>query len=524
MLLAAARGHEAHSVTFILDALDECQLPDRRWLIDMLARFYTQISPSSSTTRRGRLKILVTSRPYFEGVQGFRCNARHQHLFHIAAEKENASLSSDVQLYIRQRLIDLSVSNLSREQICVVEEKLKLAHQHNFLCAFLLTEPLFEQPPGTMRQLLAVLDHAHMIDHIWGDYEDKDYVEKTDARAYEARRSILRILCDHPDIDISIKDNYGRTALHMVRYRRDGSEVHAARHLIEHGADRLAQDEDGMTPLHLAARAGDLLSLKVLVESPSDVMIEDTRGCNLLLCAARSGFEDVVQFLVDMCAGSSISLSADSQGRNALHHCLYDEKDFFLHPTPELVQTLLKAGVNANHRDQNGLDSLAWYASNLFLNAEVEIMGLLITHGADLKYKDQSGRNLAHLVMQCDVEFDLDVLLMLLKYGVDALAVDHDGRGILHHAAISGTVTVELLSYLSESLHLNIASLDAFGKSAFDCAKDTGREIAEKPWGSDIFRGNRWRGTEKAFLQHARESVSKTSFDIKFQCYETLVV
>jgi len=348
-------------------------------------------------------------------------------------------------------------------------------------------------------------DDVYMVDYIWGDYDDKDYVEKTDACAYEARRSILHILCDHPHIDISIKDNYGRTALHMVRYKRDGSEVNAARHLIEHGADRLAQDEDGVTPLHLAAREGDLLSLRVLVESPGDVMIEDARGCNLLLCAARSGFEDVVQFLVDICADSSISLSADQQGRNALHHCLYDEKDYILHPTPALVRVLLKAGVNANHQDHNGLDSLAWYASNLFPNAEVEIMELLITHGADLNYKDQSGRNLAHLVMQCDVEFDLDVLLMLLKYGVDVLAVDHDGRGILHHAAISGTVTVALLSYLSESLHLNITSLDAFGKSAFDCAKEKGREIAAKPWGPYIFRGDRWRDTETAFLQHARE-------------------
>ncbi|KIW54608.1 hypothetical protein PV05_06957 [Exophiala xenobiotica] len=841
-LLAAAMGHEAHDVTCVLDALDECRLPDRQRLIDMLGRFYAQISPSSSTTRRGRLKILVTSRPYFEVVQGFHRNARHRHLYHIAAEKENASLTSDVQLYVRQRLNDLSVSNISPQQICVVEEKLMLAHQHNFLCAFLLTESLFEQPPGTMKQLLAVLDqlpksmeeqyerilsrcknhrkakevlslivaarrplsleeidvilsfqdngrschdldlqgcegvldtvrytcglfvrvvdgkiyllhetarefllrrvrlspnrygtrswkssiglatshsnlaltcvtfmkmrnrprlapfsaflnYAHqnwayhvleawglvresgqgqfiqkmigwgldmqlvdadgrtllhqtlnvaeinlehvrlvlshgglvqsadrenmtcmhyaalrrehgvipilieagfnvnarvirgnptgfeaasvgskvqrnsvsklgltalhaaaffgrpdnlrlllnegaevnvqnetrrtalhlvlglslggrrlydiwddavyMVDHIW-DYDDEDYVE-TDSQAHEARQSILHMLCDHPNIDISIKDNYGQTALHMVRYNRDGSEVHATQHLIEHGADRLAQDDDGVTPLHLAARAGDLLSLEVLVESPGDVMIEDNRGCNSLLCAARSGFDDVVQFVVDMCADSSIYLSADHLGRNALHHCFYDENDFFLHPTPELVRVLLQAGVNANHQDHDGLDTLAWYASNLFLNAEVEIMELLITHGADLNYKDQSGRNLAHLVMQCDVEFDLDVLLMLLKYGVDALSVDHDGRGILHHAAISGSVTVELLSYLSESLHLNIASLDAFGKSALDCAKETRREIAEKPWGPDIFREDRWRDTEAAFLQHGRD-------------------
>lgn len=146
--------------------------------------------------------------------------------------------------------------------------------------------------------------------------------------------------------------------------------MHAARHLIKHGADQLAQDENGVTPLHLAARAGDLLSLKVLVESPGDDVIEDTRGCNLLLCAARSRFEDVVQFLVDMCADSSISLSADQRERNALHHYLYDENDYILHPTPELIRVLLKAGVNANHQDHNGLDSLAWYASSLLPNAE----------------------------------------------------------------------------------------------------------------------------------------------------------
>lgn len=58
---------------------------------------------------------------------------------------------------------------------------------------------------------------VYMIDHIWGDYEDKDYVKKTDAWAYRAQRNILHILCDHPDIDIPIKDNHERTVLHMVR-------------------------------------------------------------------------------------------------------------------------------------------------------------------------------------------------------------------------------------------------------------------------------------------------------------------
>src|SRR5436305_2025106 len=77
-LLVAARDDEAHDVTRVLDALDECQLSDLRRLIDLLARFYTHISPSSSTMRRGRLKFLVTSRPY-DDIQ-----AEFQKALHLA--------------------------------------------------------------------------------------------------------------------------------------------------------------------------------------------------------------------------------------------------------------------------------------------------------------------------------------------------------------------------------------------------------------------------------------------------------
>jgi hypothetical protein len=71
---------------------------------------------------------------------------------------------------------------------------------------------------------------------------------------------------------------------------------------------------------------------------------------------------------------SSIYLSADPLGRDVLHHCLYDEKDYCLHSNPELVQVLLKAGVNAKHQNQDGLDTSASHASNLFMNAEVATM------------------------------------------------------------------------------------------------------------------------------------------------------
>lgn len=840
-LLATSTAHETQDVTCVLDALDECRQPDRLTLFNMLAKFSSQPPPASSTARRGRLKFIITSRPYFEVVKGFQLNARHRPLFHIAAEKEDASLSSDVQRYVRGRL---AATDLVGEEVDAFEAKLNLSHQHNFLCAFLLTEDLVNEPLGTMEENLALLDHlpksmeeqyerilsrckkpenaknilslivaarspltleeidvilsfqlnprpwqniilrgcdrvldtirdtcglfvrvvdgklyllhetakrfllkhfyfvsdqnstkcwrssidlaashstlawvcttfmkmrprpdlapfstfleyavqnlgyhaieafqsaeesmqkqqiqrmigwgldmqmvdpdgrsllqqvlhvgsgtleqiqlilnhgglvktadrenmnclhyaalnyktmviqtladagfdvnacvirgnprafgsasaeskassdsgikrgltalhaaayfgrsktlhmllqkgaqvnfqnetgqtalhlalglsidgtewpdiwnddVYLVGQIW-DFDDEAEVEETISYAHEERQSVLHMLCDHADIDISIKDHRGRTALHMVRYKEYASEVGTTQYLIEHGADRLAQDQDGVAPIHMAARAGDLPSLQVLVESPNDVMLEDSRGCNALLYAAQSGSADAVQFLIDTCTDSPVCPSTDHQGRNALHHCLYDEK-YFTHPNLEIIRVLVEGGVDACHQDHDGLDTLAWYTSKRFRSADVDIMEVLISCGTNVNYQDQSGRNLAHLVVRRHVGFDLDVLALLIKYGVDVLSVDHDGRGILHHAAISGLVTVELLSYLSESLHLNIASLDSFGKSALECATDEERKNANNVNNArrhPIFRGNRWRDTKAAFLQYTR--------------------
>ncbi|RMZ87896.1 hypothetical protein DV736_g4876, partial [Chaetothyriales sp. CBS 134916] len=49
ILVAAARDPEAHDIACVLDALDECQPADRRWLIEILSRFYTETSATLST-------------------------------------------------------------------------------------------------------------------------------------------------------------------------------------------------------------------------------------------------------------------------------------------------------------------------------------------------------------------------------------------------------------------------------------------------------------------------------------------
>jgi ankyrin repeat protein len=53
--------------------------------------------------------------------------------------------------------------------------------------------------------------------------------------------------------DVSAQDEYGLTALHLASLY---GHVDIARMLIDHGADVSAQDEDGSTALHLALENG----------------------------------------------------------------------------------------------------------------------------------------------------------------------------------------------------------------------------------------------------------------------------
>ncbi|KAK5242070.1 hypothetical protein LTS06_011754, partial [Exophiala xenobiotica] len=108
ILLAAASDDQAHDVTCVLDALDECQPSDQRWLIEMLSQFHTQISSSSPTPRRGRLKFLVTGRPYDNIQAEFQKTLHDLPTIRLRGEEENDSIHEEIDLVIRMRVEKLA--------------------------------------------------------------------------------------------------------------------------------------------------------------------------------------------------------------------------------------------------------------------------------------------------------------------------------------------------------------------------------------------------------------------------------
>jgi len=85
---------------------------------------------------------------------------------------------------------------------------------------------------------------------------------------------MVRLLLD-AGADLSIRNQWGRTALHVAARR--GHEG-VARLLLERGADPRAATREGWSPLHVAYRSGHPRVVEVLLAAGADPQQPDTSG------------------------------------------------------------------------------------------------------------------------------------------------------------------------------------------------------------------------------------------------------
>ena len=103
----------------------------------------------------------------------------------------------------------------------------------------------------------------------------------------------VQLLLDH-EADVSITDNYGRSALKHAAGALNWAETSKAEQvvklIIQAGADVNVKSTLGYTPLMWAARAGNLKITKLLIEKGANVHDTDNDGNNALHYARNPGY------------------------------------------------------------------------------------------------------------------------------------------------------------------------------------------------------------------------------------------
>jgi ankyrin repeat protein len=143
--------------------------------------------------------------------------------------------------------------------------------------------------------------------------------------------------------------------------------------------------------IHDAAKAGDLESVKVMLEKdPTLIFSNDRDGCQPLHLAALGGRKDVVELL--LASNAKVNAKTPS-GNTALHMAAWSgHKD--------VVELLLANNAEVNAKTDGGETPL--YCAVQYYHRDV--VGLLLMHGAELNAKNDDKATPLHLaIMQGNI-------------------------------------------------------------------------------------------------------------------------
>lgn len=253
-------------------------------------------------------------------------------------------------------------------------------------------------------------------------------------------------------------------ALHNAVLQGNISEV--LQSLSVHGVDVNFPNEQGMTPLHLATRAGLTETVKVLLTVPGiQINTITNNGWTALHMAARMGHADIVDALLSMPSIDPNRVNSD--GWSALHWAAW-------HGFTEIVSLLLRArGILVNLTDRNGTTPLHLAARN----GHPDVIAVLFSVPKfEVNLKDNEKRTALHMATIYSHESATKMLLSFPHTEVNH--PDIDGLTPLHWAARNGHM--EILKALLAHPNILRDLVDNNGMTAYDWAVHNGHISIKK--------------------------------------------
>ncbi len=245
-------------------------------------------------------------------------------------------------------------------------------------------------------------------------------------------------------------DGSGTAPLHSLASRGNAAGI---RILLAKGADINVLAPNKSTPLHFAVLGRQVEALRLLAESKADLESRDEQGRTPLVVAAREmAGPDVVRALLDL--GAKIDV-VDRFGDTALSLAAW-------RGSADVVSLLLqrKAAFSVNTPD--GRQLLGFAVST----GLADLFALMAEKGADMGFDTEYGRSLLHAAAEGG---SVPILELLVGKGLDINRKDAYGWSPLHFAVDMGrTAAVE--SLLSKGADAGARTL--MGQSAYNLAED----------------------------------------------------
>lgn len=250
----------------------------------------------------------------------------------------------------------------------------------------------------------------------------------------------------------------GDTALHLaVQFRRPRIILF----LLEKGASIDIANDQGLTPLQLAANTDNCEAISLLLQHCAQVEARSLAGPTALQYAAWKGYW--IAFDLLLIGGADINVW-NKQGETLLH-----EQARYSTNT-SLVAKLLDQGANIEARTSQGYTPIQCAA----MSGNKAIFQLLLERGAKVDVETAKGETILHLTPPTNQKC-IDILKIAIEEGVSAKACTTNGWTPLHQTVYIGTGSVDVTSDKTTDF---IQLLLSEGASINDC---TSSALAETP-------------------------------------------
>ncbi|HET7845075.1 MAG TPA: ankyrin repeat domain-containing protein [Xanthomonadales bacterium] len=220
--------------------------------------------------------------------------------------------------------------------------------------------------------------------------------------------------------DTRLADGEGNTALHYAALSCDAS---VAAILLDAHADADVANRDGLTPLGVAAQAGNELLVRFFLERGAKCAPPRALPALVAACNAADDLPKLVKLLLKHKADVA---ARDSLGRTALHAAA-------LNGHAEMADALIAAGADVDARDAHGVSPLM-DAARAGAN---RVLQRLVFRKPAADALDPAGRD-ALLIACQSRRANEETVKLLLALGCDPARRAKDGRSALEHAVAGG--------------------------------------------------------------------------------------